>query len=427
VSSYWPGPWSGEDGGPSRRQTAAGPSGLGIGISDRVEVTSRSAPAATMVVTGAPGDLYLLRHTGGDGAISFVERIDPRTLQPRHRSPDLAGGPTWPGSVAVHANGSIYVVFGNHAHRLAPDLSVTASVALPRPSPYNGFLLMPDGCLVTKDFAGSRPGTPVPVADRRPCQLVVLEPEHLEVVDTCTLSEPSIARLSADGDMVYVVGDTSLLRVRWDAARHALVPDDRFRARYRTMEGQTYGWDCVLAAGAAWFLDDGDGSHDYSGTLRGHGRSSAPLHLVRVDLESGGVTMAEVCGLPGGLIANPPVIDPVRSIAVAYDSGNGVIAAFDIGGGGRLAPRWQRRQDHGAHLLLFAATGELLTGDYDGRRGADQAVILDIGTGDEILRVDTGSPVQSVLFPALGFERDVYLCSFTTVTRVSVETGEPTG
>ena len=46
--------------------------------------------------------------------------------------------------------------------------------------------------------------------------------------------------------------------------------------------------------------------------------------------------------------------------------------------------------------------------------------MLDIETGDERARVDTGSPVQSVLFPAAGRDRDVYAVSFTTVTRITV-------
>ena len=50
------------------------------------------------------------------------------------------------------------VVFGNHAHRLDPDLGVVAGATLPRPRPYNGFVILPDGHLATKDFAGSRPG-----------------------------------------------------------------------------------------------------------------------------------------------------------------------------------------------------------------------------------------------------------------------------
>jgi outer membrane protein assembly factor BamB len=223
------------------------------------------------------------------------------------------------------------------------------------------------------------------------------------------LPEPSIARLSADGNDIYVVGDTSLLRVRWFG--DALKLDDAFTARYRTMDGQTYGWDCVIAAGAAWFLDNGDGTEHFDGSLRGHGISTARLHLVRVDLRTSEVTTAEICGLSGGLIANPPATDEQRGIAVGYDSGNGVIAGFDIS---TLEPRWRRDQDHASHLLLYEDTGELVTGD------GDDVVILDIATGRELARAQTGAGLQSVLFPAPGFERDFYVCTFLTVSRVAV-------
>ena len=399
--------WRYEDGGPRRTQTAPG----GLELRDRgtLHVTTREAPAATMVVAREEGELFLLRHTAGEGAVSFVERIDPHTLAPVLRSPDLAGGPVWPGGLGAHQNGSLYVVFGNHAHRLDPDLRVVASATLPRELPYNSFVVLPDGHLVTKDFAGSRPGLPIAAADRRPSELVVLDPEGLDIVDRLPLPEPSIARLSADGTDVYVVGDTRLLRVSWDGG---LRMDDGFHPRYRTLDGQTYGWDCVIAAGAAWFLDNGDGSERYTGTLRGHGVSSEPLHLIRVDLATAELHMAEVCGKPGGLVANPPVVDERRGIAVGYDSGNGVMTAFDIDSDS-LRERWTRHQDHGSHLLLFADTGELVTGDHT------DVVVLDVETGDELARVDSGSPVQSVLFPTPGFGRDFYLCSFTTVTRVA--------
>ncbi len=407
--------WRAEDGGARRTQVA--PGGLRITADETLTVTSRLAPACTMLVGRDPDELFLLRHSAGNGAIAFVERIDPLTLEPSVRSPDLAGGPVWPGGVGVHRNGSLYVVFGNHAHRLDADLQVVAARTLPRELPYNSFVTLPDGHLVTKDFAGSRPGLTIAAADRRPSELVVLEPDGLEIVATLELPEPSIARLSADGSDVYVVGDTNLLRVRWDGATRALVLDDSFTARYRTIDGQTYGWDCVIAAGSAWFLDNGDGSEQYSGTLRDHGLSTAPLHLVRVDLASGAVAMAELCGIPGGLVANPPAVDERRGVAVGYDSGNGRMAAFDVA---TMSPRWQREQNHGSHLVLFAETGELVTNDFDAARGIDQVVVLDVETGEELARVDTGSPVQSVLFPTPGFGRDVYVCSFTTVSRLAV-------
>jgi outer membrane protein assembly factor BamB len=404
--------WSFEDGGPRRTQLATG--GLRLEDGDVLDMTSRLAPACTMVVAPAPGELFLLRHSAGDGAFSLVERIDPCTLEPLAQSAELTGGPVWPGGLGAHPNGSLYVVFGNHAHRLDAELNVVATRTLPRELPYNSFVVLPDGHLVTKDFAGSRPGVPIAAGDRRASELVVLEPDGLEIVATLELPEPSIARLSADGSDIYVVGDTSLLRVTWDGH---LALDDAFTARYRTLDGQTYGWDCVIAAGAAWFLDNGDGSENYSGTLRGHGQSTSPLHLVRVELAGGEVAMAEICGRPGGLVANPPVVDERRGIAVGYDSGNGVLVAFGIDD---LEVRWQRDQNHASHLVLFSETGELVTNDHDASRSADQIVVVDIESGRELSRADTGSPVQSVLFPCPGFDRDVYLCSFTTVSRVTV-------
>ncbi len=413
FAGYWPSAWPAEDGGPARRQAPLTGSGLNLQPGEQLIATSRDAIAATMVVLRDAGEAYLLRHTAGNDAISWIERFDPITLEAIERSPDLPGGPTWPGGLAAHANGALYVVFGRHAHKLAADSTLLASVALPRNRPYNSFVVFPDGHLVTKDFGGALPAAVTVADDVAPSELVVLEPDGLQIVARLELPEPSIARLSADGDQLYVVGDSSLFSVAWTGTDLEL----GLTAKYRTLPGQTYGWDAVIDAGAAWFLDNGEGSERYVGTLRDRGVSAAPLHLVRVDLATGAVALAEVCGLTNGLIANPPAIDSRRGIAVGYDSGNGVVTAFDFD----LTVRWQKHLEHASHPLLFPDTGELLLGDYDASRSADQLVVLDIDTGDERARVDTGSPVQSVLFPAPGFDRDVYLCSFTTLTRVGVD------
>ncbi|MEZ5208753.1 MAG: hypothetical protein R2690_17675 [Acidimicrobiales bacterium] len=39
----------------------------------------------------------------------------------------------------------------------------------------------------------------------------------------------------------------------------------------------------------------------------------------------------EVCGLPGGIIANPPCVDAGRRIAVGFDSGNAQLVAWRYG------------------------------------------------------------------------------------------------
>ena len=173
-SGYWPSRWPGEDGGPRRlQQPAAGPGpDLDAG---HVHVRSREVIAATMVVLREPGEVFLLRHTAGPDAIAWVERVDPEGLDLLARSVDLPGGPTWPGGIAAHADGSLHVVFGNHAHRLDADLAVLASRELPRRRPYNSFVILPDGHLVTKDFGGVLPGDDPAAHTPEPAELVALD------------------------------------------------------------------------------------------------------------------------------------------------------------------------------------------------------------------------------------------------------------
>lgn len=415
IPGYWPSPWPGEDGGPDRIQQSPSP-GPGF-VADGASVVFREGVATTMAVLRDPGEVFVLRHTAGPDAVSWVERVDPVTLEVQARSVDLAGGPTWPGGLAAHADGSLYVVFGNHAHRLDASLEVLVSVELPRHAPYNSFVVLPDGHLVTKDFGGVLPGQDPDAHRPPPSELLVLAPGSLDVVARCSIPEPSIARLSADGNTVYVVGTTTLYRASWDGTD--LVVDPDFAATYVTLPGQTYGWDATLALGAAWFLDNGFGSERYIGTFKGQGVNTAPLHLVRVDLTSGAVSLAEICGLPGGVVANPPLVDEERRIVVGFDSGNGVLAAFDVAADGTVAQRWRRAQDHGCHMILFGDTGELITADHHADTMSEDLVVLDIETGEERLRIASGSAVQSVLFPAVGWDRDVYYCSFAGLARLS--------
>ena len=407
-------PWTSEDGGPQRRQTRAGAFAGLVGAAPIV--TSRDAFGATLVVLDHSGRAFLQGNAVDEATTAWVERIDPDTLECLARIDDLPGGPRWPGGIGVLADGSLLAVFGNHAHRLSPELEVLASVTLPRVRPYNSFVTLPSGHVVTKDFGGTLPGAD-PDPDMPGTQLLVLDPITLAIVATCELPERSIARLSADGDTVYVVGDTSLMRAQWNGTE--LLADASFMARYRSMEGQSYGWDAVIALGAAWFLDNGEGSQNYIGTFRGVGANEAPLHLLRVDLDTAAVTLTEVCGLPGGVIANPPLIDPDRHMAVGYDSGNGVLAGFSIAADGSLTPSWQVEQNHGSHLILDSDTGLFLSHHHDNERWMEQYVVRDIVTGDEVARLDSGSPMQSVLFPAVGAERRLYSCTFTTVSSLS--------
>src|SRR5262249_46585521 len=160
-----------------------------------------------------------------------------------------------------------------------------------------------------------------------------------------------------------------------------------------------------------WFLDNG--AHDYTTTMLAAGRSRGPVRLIRVSqLDAADHEIVEVCGLPRGTVTDPPVYDAGRRIAVAYDSGNGVVRAFRYGD--RLEPLWSRRLAHAAHMIQFPDTGELVLHDFRGpavarsrlarvaarrssaparweharralaARSADEVVVVDIETGNEL-------------------------------------------
>ena len=416
-SGYWPSRWPGEDGGPRRLQHP-GHGRRSRFRAGRVDVT-RARFGGDHGRAAGPGEVFLLRHTFGPDAHSWVERIDPVTLEPLARSDDLAGGPTWPGGLAAHTNGSLYVVFGNHAHRLSADLRVLASRELPRRAPYNSFVILPDGHLVTKDFGGVLPGHDPRRTHAAAGGAAGARAGDAAFVGRCELPEPSIARLSADGDTVYVGRRRRRSSARAGTARSSCSTTGSPRATGR-LPGQTYGWDAVLALGAAWFLDNGEGSERYAGTFRGLGISAAPLHLVRVDLATGAVALTEICGAaerahrePARRRRRPPHRRRLRQ---------------QQRGACRVRHRRRRRphaavapeQHHACHLLLFADTGELVTNDHDADRMVDAIVVLDIETGR---RAGCGSRAGAACSRCCsrppGSTATSTTCSFTTLTRVS--------
>jgi hypothetical protein len=384
--------------------------GLGVRPGERLAATTRDVFVANMVVLRRAGEVYLQGSTslGPDNA-AFVERIDPATLAPLARSPDLdAGGVWWPGGIVAHANGFLYVTHGTFCHKLDADCRLVASRRLPRPQAYNSLLVLRDGRLVMKNMVragGARSA------------LVVLEPEALEPTGPeVELPEGSIARISATDEHVYVVGEHTAFRLRYDGGRLALDPE--WRCRYRIHPDQTYGWDPVLALGNAWVLDNGENT--FATSFRGGGTASGPIHLVRVALDDArDWELTAPFGLPHGTVANPPAVDESRRIVVAYDSGNARIAAFRYGGPGDFARLWEHGFGAGNHFVLYPDTGELVVNDHVDGAG-EHVVVLDVETGVERGRVATGSPVQSVVFQAAGFARDLYACSFMTVARVQV-------
>ncbi len=446
---YWPRPWTCEDGGPRRWGSAIGLTGLGIQPGERLEVAAvHDAFATDALVRREPGELYALRHdiplrgVQSTPVEGWVELLDPETLEVVASTPRLPGGAYWPGGIAAHANGDLHMVFGRWAHRLSAELEVLASHRLPVPRPHNSFVVLNGGELVTKDCdapAGLEPST-----------LSVLDPETLlPLAAPLRLPEPSIARLSSDGETVVAIGTTQVFRLRLDREGGRLVVEEAWRPSYGPEPERSYGWDPVITDEHVLWMDNGRNHTDRS--MLSSGVQANPVRLWWARRDDGSVRSTEISGLPHGTESNPPGWDPVGRIVVAYDAGNAVVRAWRMGGD-ELEPLW-RHDDlaHAGHLILYPDTRELVVGDWHDRAflrrpavrpavgllsqvmsrsararrislatGSDQLVVLDLDTGEEKARVGVPSPSQGFLFPAPGFGRDVYYQSLTTIARVVV-------
>lgn len=378
-----------------------------------------------MFVQRNEGELYLQGTVNPEDprAYGWVERVDPITLEPTAASGELScGGHVWCGAVAVHANGDVYTVNGSYVHRLSPDCAVVTERRLPVDWAHNGFLILPDGSLVTKDLRLEANGP----------STVTLLSADLEVVDVLALPESSMGRIAADVGRIVVPGSEHLLAV--EAVDGRLVLDDGWRPRYRTTgDDQGLAWDSCLAAGYAWLMDNGDiaGVREiYSVHPNGHfpdarrplglGRPtpwSGAQRVLRVDLATGDLAAFSPFGLPNGFIIAPPLFVEPQGLLVCWDSGNAKLAALRVDG----SVVWMRDTRVTMQPIVYPGSGELVVNDFVGPGAGDDLVVLDVATGEELARAATGASVANGMFLTPGWNRDVYYCTRWHVARVAAE------
>ena len=299
-------------------------------------------------------------------------------------------------------------------HQLNSNLEVINSLELPRNRPYNSFVILDSGEIALKDFGGARPGQPS--SDRaQDCELVLVDPSSLEILDRLLLSEGSVSRLSSVGRSIYVVTMNKLIRINWDGT--SLLLDTDFEVQYISEEGQEFGWDPVITESDVWLLDNGAGSQNYTTSLLGIGDALTAQKLLRVSLQSGEVTTYQVHNETHSLVSNPPCIDVQREVAIGYDSAHGVVAAFAFADSSR--PLWSKKLNHAMHPILLQEDGVVMMNDFRVETGQEDIVLLDVMSGEELHRVSTESPLQSVIFGSCGFSNDLYVCSFSHVSRIS--------
>jgi outer membrane protein assembly factor BamB len=202
----------------------------------------------------------------GEPIGGYVAMIDAETLQQRWRTPLYDNEPayqwSWPGMVTAHGNGYVYADYGNRFYKLDPDTGpILAEQILPENpngAVYNGFAVLPDGRMVTKNMES--PLCPVALANMLipyslanellgravgielfgglachlllntlPSTMVILDPERLDIVAVEVLPEPMAGRVSVrshDGHTyIYIPGSTNLYRYEYTGNGVALDQD----------------------------------------------------------------------------------------------------------------------------------------------------------------------------------------------------------
>lgn len=427
LAGYYASPWPAECGGP-RRQKAPRSAGLGLSSGRRLDQVSRqNGEWNVMTVLRAPGQIYLQynNHLSSSEKYGAVELLDSLTLETRARSPKLpSGGHTWCGGIVAHANGYLYFNNGNRCYKLDPDCGVVAEKVLPRDSAYNSLLIMADGRLVMKNIEWS---------EAAESAFVVLDPERLDQVGPeVAIPENSMGRIAMDTvenlQYVYVPGNRTFFRYVY--ANGELRLDTDWRPVYRTRDysEQTFSWDSCISDGGCWFLDNGDNEANvaiFSSRPFGQrvpsrgsafrGLASSPQKLFRVSLlDARDIRVCEPFGLPRGSIFSPPAFDPLRKIAIAFDTGNGRLGGFRFADG-KFEKLWIRSCRISMQMVLFLDTGEVVVNDF--KDGYDDLVVYDVLTGEELGRVTTQSTTANGMFLSSGWNSDVLYCSIGTIAR----------
>ena len=427
ILGYYPSVWPCECGGPRRQKAAAGP-GLNLQPGEKLKSTTqrRDGRWPVMFVQRGAGELYLqggARPFQADESFGWLEKVDPLSLEPVARSPDLpSGGHNWCGAVVVHENGDLYMANGRYCHRLSPDCAVVAERRLPKDCAYNGLLILSDGNLVMKDIQISEPS-----------HFSILEPEKLEEIERFEFPENSVGRLSIDrtpeGEFVYATSDTKAYRLRYTGGKLEL--DDAWVGDYGLPDqDQSFAWDTCVGDDSVWLQDMGAAPGALALLMPrpvGTGQAlpgemaSGSQHVFRFACNDAAERDALTpFGLPNGGIIAPPLYDQDRHVLVAFDSNNGKLGAWRYENAGNLRELWTKDILNRQQPMLFAETSELIVDDV--REDGDYVVVLDLETGEERGRVHAGAAQSSGMFFCPGWDRDLYYATlFGEVARIYVD------
>jgi len=403
-----------------RRQKHARSPGLNIQAGENLKVTSRRFAKGKWVVGTVNADNRLFIFGGSvpsqpDVSIGWVEEVDPITLETIRQSPELTtGGHNWCGGAAVLADGTIITGFGNRVHKLSLDLELINELELPVDHAHNGISLLSDGMMITRNLEHDHNKASV---------FTIFDPNTLKVVKTVEFLGASIGRFCVDptpeGDYVYATTPTHIHRLIYKDQN--LVLDENWSASYDLPgEDQSFAWCNTVGDDSVWFMDMGD-TPPLETIMRAYPVGtkplafskpcSAPVRVHRVSTaDSSSTDVLTPFGLPNGGHNSSPLYVQDKKILLTFDTNNRKTGAWRFNGAGDFEQLWVHDIGNSNQVFYYPDTGEVVLDDVLEDNSVD-TVLIDIETGEEKGRVNTGARTAAgmAFYPGLG--RDLYSTS----------------
>ncbi len=419
---------------PTERKNLNGTNSLmGVGFSrdvtvDKIVVDSIEMPYPVLLYTRDTDEVFVLGGTpmaianyvsfidglppGENETAPYIAKFNPETGEIVYLDLDRGTGIPYLGGALVHADGYVYVVFQNHLYRLEPEsMVIETSVDLPTDGPgtvYNGLLVGRSGQLILKamNFGNGEP------------TLSLIDPETLETVFStgCACASARFALAVDETGVEHLYHLNREETFRYVVEKDSLTLDEAWIARFDP-EGTGVNEEPTSPV-----IMDGRVFYTTNTSIR----STTPMRVFWQDVNA--TYASEMPPLGGPLLFEDPEgrtgfsfsglsADTATGIVFANDQGRGLVNAFRPTDDGEIDILWQRELRVGSGNTSVSDRQMVYFTDYVD--GSNHLVVLDVLTGDELLRIPTPATRATIGSILLMPNGDVYLASN--------EPGKPTG
>lgn len=351
--------------------------------------------------------------TGDNEASPYLAKVNTASGEITYLDLDRGRGLPYLGGALVHANGYVYVVSQVHLYKVEPEtMTIEASVDLPSVgfgTIYNGLATSSTGELILKSLSATG-GTQ---------KIVLIDPTTLDTTFSmdCECASPrlTVSMLANGEEYLYHLNQEQTFR--WLIEPGSLTLDEDWIVSFDPT-GLGVGMNDeptspVIVGDTVYYTTNTN--TDATTPMRVFWQDTEAAYTPDMPALTGPLLFEGVEDIAGWSFTGLSG-DDVSGVLFANDQANGLFMAFRLTEDGEIERLWQREITT-AQTTTSSENGMLYVADF--ADGVLNLVVLDVLTGEELLRIPTPAvraSIGSIIFTENG---DVYLAAN--------EPGQPTG